>query len=173
MPSVFGAPAKCGIMEIENKVIVNLLSYNTDGSLTSKVSTTLMQNIANYLSDFRMLNDYIVVSPAQVIDLGVEIDLLIDPSFNSGVIISNVINTTESFFSPNNKEMGTDIFVGELTKNISSQDGVINLIDLRLYNKVGGQYSSNEVSQRYSDPVTKQIELIDGVVFSTYTIFSD
>ena len=169
MPSVFGAPAKGGIMEIENKVIVNLLSYNTDGSLTSKVSTTLMENIANYLSDFRMLNDYIVVSPAQVIDLGVEIDLLIDPSFNSGVIISNVINTTESFFTPNNREMGTDIFVGELTKNISSQDGVINLIDLRLYNKVGGQYSSNEVSQRYSDPATKQIELIDGVVFSQPT----
>ena len=169
MPSVFGAPAKCGIMEIENKIIVNLLSYNTDGSLTSRVSTTLMENIANYLSDFRMLNDYIVVSPAQVIDLGIEMDLLIDPSFNSGVIISNVINTTQSFFSPNNREMGTDLFVGELTKNISSQDGVINLIDLRLYNKVGGQYSSNEVSQRYSDPETKQIELIDGVVFSQPT----
>ena len=169
MPSVFGAPAKCGIMEIENKVIVNLLSYNTDGSLTSRVSSTLMGNIASYLSDFRMLNDYIVVSPAQVIDLGVELDLLIDPSFNSGVIISNVINATESFFSPSNREMGTDIFMGELTKNISSQDGVINLIDLRLYNKVGGQYSSNEVSQRYSDPATKQIELIDGVVFAQPT----
>jgi hypothetical protein len=128
-----------------------------------------MENISNYLSDFRMLNDYIVISPAQVIDLGIEIDLLIDPSFNSGVIVSNVINTTESFFTPKNKEMGTDIFVGELTKNISSQDGVINLIDLRLYNKVGGQYSNNEVSQRYSNSATKQIELIDGVVFSQPT----
>jgi hypothetical protein len=31
---------------------------------------------------------------------------------------------------------------------------------------VGGRYSSNEVSQRYLDDNTKQIELIDGIIFS-------
>jgi len=169
MPSIFGAPAKSGVMEVENKVMVKLLSYNTDGSLTSNVSTTLMNNISEYLSDYRMLNDYITIEPAEVIDLSLEIDLLIDPSFNSGVIITNVINTTNEFFAPRNREMGTDVFVGELIKDLGAQDGVKNLIDLRIYNKVGGEYSSNEVSQRYVDDVTKQIELIDGVIFAQPT----
>ncbi len=169
MPSIFGAPAKSGVMEVENKVMVKLLSYNTDGSLTSNVSTTLMNNISEYLSDYRMLNDYITIEPAEVIDLSLEIDLLIDPSFNSGVIITNVINTTNEFFAPRNREMGTDVFVGELIKDLGAQDGVKNLIDLRIYNKVGGQYSSNEVSQRYIDDATKQIELIDGVIFAQPT----
>jgi len=169
MPSIFGAPAKSGVMEVENKVMVKLLSYNTDGSLTSNVSTTLMNNISEYLSDYRMLNDYITIEPAEVIDLSLEIDLLIDPSFNSGVIITNVINTTNEFFAPRNREMGTDVFVGELIKDLVAQDGVKNLIDLRIYNKVGGEYSSNEVSQRYIDDATKQIELIDGVIFAQPT----
>jgi hypothetical protein len=169
MPSIFGAPAKSGVMEVENKVMVKLLSYNTDGSLTSNVSTTLMNNISEYLSDYRMLNDYITIEPAEVIDLSLEIDLLIDPSFNSGVIITNVINTTNEFFAPRNREMGTDVFVGELIKDLGAQDGVKNLIDLRIYNKVGGEYSSNEVSQRYIDDATKQIELIDGVIFAQPT----
>jgi len=169
MPSIFGAPAKSGVMEVENKVMIKLLSYNTDGSLTSNVSTTLMNNISEYLSDYRMLNDYITIEPAEVIDLSLEIDLLIDPSFNSGVIITNVINTTNEFFAPRNREMGTDVFVGELIKDLGAQDGVKNLIDLRIYNKVGGEYSSNEVSQRYVDDVTKQIELIDGVIFAQPT----
>jgi len=169
MPSIFGAPAKSGVMEVENKVMVKLLSYNTDGSLTSNVSTTLMNNISEYLSDYRMLNDYITIEPAEVIDLSLEIDLLIDPSFNSGVIITNVINTTNEFFAPRNREMGTDVFVGELIKDLGAQDGVKNLIDLRIYNKVGGEYSSNEVSQRYIDDTTKQIELIDGVIFAQPT----
>lgn len=169
MPSVFGAPAKCGVMEVENKVMIKLLSFNTDGSLTSNVSTTLMQNITEYLSDYRMLNDYIVVEPAEIIDLSMEIDLLIDPSFNSGVIITNIINTANEFFAPRNREMGTDVFVGELVKDLAAQDGIKNLIDLRIFNRVGGEYSSNEVSQRYSDPVTKQIELIDGVIFAQPT----
>jgi len=169
MPSVFGAPAKCGVMEVENKVMVKLLSYNTDGTLTSNVSTTLMNNISEYLSDYRMLNDYITIQPAEVIDLSLEVDLLIDPSFNSGVIITNIINATNDFFAPKNREMGTDIFVGELIKNLAAQDGVKNLIDLRIYNKVGGEYSSNQVSQRYSNPETKQVELIDGVIFAQPT----
>ena len=166
MPGIFGAPAKCGIIEEENKILVNLLSYSSDGSLTSKVSNTLMYNIAEYLSDYRMLNDYIITQSAQVIDLSIEIDVVIQPSFNQGEVITNIIDTVNDFFSPANKEMGQDVYVGELTKNISLQDGVVNLIDLRIYNKVGGQYSSNEVSQRYADEVTKQIELIDGIVFA-------
>jgi len=166
MPGIFGAPAKCGIIEEENKILINLLSYSSDGTLTAKVSSTLMHNIAEYLSDYRMLNDYIVTQSAEVIDLALEIDILVEPSFNQGELIANIINTTDDFFTPKNKEMGQDVYVGELTKEISLQDGVVNLIDVRLYNKVGGQYSSNEVSQRYLDNTTKQIELIDGIIFS-------
>jgi hypothetical protein len=166
MPGIFGAPAKCGIIEEENKILVNLLSYASDGTLTSQVSSTLMHNIAEYLSDYRMLNDYILTQPAQVIDLAVEIDLLVQPSFNQGELVANIINTVSDFFSPNNKEMGQDVYVGELVKVVSLQDGVTNLINLRIYNKVGGRYSSNEVSQRYLDDNTKQIELIDGIIFS-------
>jgi hypothetical protein len=31
---------------------------------------------------------------------------------------------------------------------------------------VGGQYSSSQTSQRYSDPETKQIELVDDTIFA-------
>ena len=166
MPGIFGAPAKCGIIEEENKILINLLSYSSDGSLTAKVSSTLMHNIADYLSDYRMLNDYILTQAAQVIDLALEVDVVVQPSFNQGELVTNIIDTVNDFFSPNTKEMGQDVYVGELNRNISLQDGVVNLIDVRIYNKVGGTYSSNEVSQRYSDQQTKQIELIDGIIFA-------
>ena len=118
-----------------------------------------MHNIAEYLSDYRMLNDYILTQSAQVIDLSVDIDVVVEPSFNQGELVTNIIDTVNEFFSPTNKEMGQDVYVGELVKNVSLQDGVVNLIDIRIYNKVGGQYSSNEVSQRYANPTTRQIEL--------------
>lgn len=166
MPSVFGAPAKVGVMEIENKIFINLLSYSEDGSLTSKVSTTMMKNIAEYLSDYRMLNDYISVTSAEVIDLSVEMDLIVDPGYNQADIITNIIDKTTTFFSPDNKEMGKDVFTGELTKDIVNQPGVINLVDLRLINKVGGDYSENTVSQPYKNASTKEIALIDGTLFA-------
>ena len=166
MPSIYGAPAKVGVMEIENKILVNLLSYSEDGSLTSKVSTTMMRNIAEYLSDFRMLNDYISVTAAEVIDLSTEIDLVIDPGYNQAEIVTNVIDKVSSFFNADNREMGQDIFTGEMVKDITNQPGVINLVELRLYNKVGGEYSQNTVSQPYKAQATKEIALIDGTVFA-------
>lgn len=166
MPSIFGSPAKVGVMEVENKIFINLLSYSEDGSLTSKVSTTMMKNIAEYLSDYRMLNDYISVTSAEVIDLSVEMDLIIDPGYNQADIVTNIIDKTTTFFSPDNKEMGKDVFTGELTKDIVNQPGVINLVDLRLFNKVGGDYSENTVSQPYKNTSTKEIALIDGTLFA-------
>jgi hypothetical protein len=45
----------------------------------------------------------------------------------------------------------------------------VSISDLRFFNKVGGQYSSYQTSQRYSDLSTKQIELINDTIFAEPT----
>ena len=45
----------------------------------------------------------------------------------------------------------------------------MSISDLRFFNKVGGQYSSYQTSQRYSDLSTKQIELINDTIFAEPT----
>jgi len=35
-----------------------------------------------------------------------------------------------------------------------------------VYNRVGGQYSSSQTSQRYIDKETREIELIDDTIFA-------
>jgi hypothetical protein len=57
MPGQFGAPAKVAIIEEDNKIKIKTLSYDTSGALTSIVSNTLLANLAEYLSNYRMLND--------------------------------------------------------------------------------------------------------------------
>ena len=42
MPSTFGAPAKAGVTELENKVMLNILSYTPSGKLTSKVVCSII-----------------------------------------------------------------------------------------------------------------------------------
>jgi hypothetical protein len=49
---------------------------------------------------------------------------------------------------------------------IQSENGVIAVTDILVFNNVGGQYSSFETSQKYLDPATKQIELIDETIFA-------
>tara|TARA_R110001583_G_scaffold78667_1_gene213051 strand:+ start:67442 stop:69277 length:1836 start_codon:yes stop_codon:yes gene_type:complete len=166
MPSHFGAPAKVSVSEIENKIQINLLSYNPDGKLSSKVSSTLMRNVADYLSDYRMLNDYLVLGSAQVLDMGIDVSLIIDPAYNQAEIVTEIITKVDEFFNTDGRELGSNIFTGTLSKDISQIEGVINLTDIEYFSKIGEGYSSSEVSQSYSDVQTRQISLVDGTIFA-------
>jgi hypothetical protein len=166
MPSQFGAPAKVSITEENNKIKVQMLSYDETGKLTNIVSNTLKNNVANYLSNYRMINDYVSIETANVIDLGVNIDVVLDNSQNQGTVISQIINVVSTYFDPTIRQMGENVNVSELRRLIQSENGVISLSDILFFNKVGGQYSSSQTSQRYSDSETKQIELVDDTIFS-------
>jgi hypothetical protein len=169
MPSQFGAPTKVAITEIDNKIVINILSYNTSSKLISNVSETLKQNIANYLSNYRMINDYVVVTSGKIIDLSFEIFVTLDATQNQGVVISDIITKVSDYMKPSNREMGQNVNVSEIKRIIQSENGVVTLSEIRVYNKVGGLYSSDETSQIYSDPETKQIELIDDTIFAETT----
>jgi hypothetical protein len=169
MPSQFGAPAKVSITEENNKIKIKLLSYDNDGKLTEISSNTLKQNIANYLSNYRMINDYISVESANVIDLGVTVDVVLDASQNQGSLVTQIIDIVSKYFAPTNRQMGQNVYVSEIRRQIQDLSGVISISDILFFNKIGGQYSSSQTSQRYIDPETKQIELIADTIFAEPT----
>jgi len=166
MPGEFGAPAKVAITENNNKINVQILSYDSTGNLTSDVSQTLKYNIAEYLSNYRMINDYVTVGSAEVIDLGLDISVVLDSSQNQGVVISNIIDRTTTFFSSAVRGLGQNILLSELNRIVQAENGVISVTDISVFGKVGGQYSSAETSMPYSNSVTKQISLTDNTIFA-------
>jgi hypothetical protein len=169
MPSQFGAPAKVAITEQDNKIKIQCLSYDSTGKLTNVISNTLKSNIANYLSNYRMINDYVVVESAQVIDLKFDVYVVLDSSQNQGNIITQIVDIISNYFSPNNRGMGENIYISEIKRQIQNLNGVLSIAQIDVFNLVGGQYSSSQTSQRYSNSETKQIELIDDTIFAEPT----
>jgi hypothetical protein len=173
MPSMFGAPAKVAITEEDNKIKINILSYDTEGNLSSNVSNTLQSNIANYLSNYRMINDYIFVNSANVIDLAFDVSVVLDASQNQGTVITNLVEKVQNYMSPSTREMGSNVYISEIRRLVQEEVGVITVTDIKVYNKVGGQYSSSQTSQRYANSDTRQIELIDDTIFAEPTQIYD
>ena len=165
MPSTFGAPAKVNVMEEDNKVRIKLLSYDENGNLTDTVSNTLKNNILNYLSEFRMINDYLDIVSGEVIDMGLEVDLVIDKNTSQTDVIKTAIENIVSFFAIEKRKMGDPLFVGDLSKSVGNVSGVVNVVDLRVFGKIGGEYSSSEVSQSYKNNATKEIQQSDNTIF--------
>ena len=166
MPSRFGSPAKAAITEEDNKINIQILSYDSTGKLTSNISNTLKQNIANYLSNYRMINDYISVRSAQVIDLEFELSVAMQSTENQGQVITSIVDGINSYMSPRTNLLGKNVNVSDIRRIVQDIPGVSTLSEIKIFNKVGGQYSSSETSQNYIDEETKQIRLIDDTIYA-------
>ena len=169
MPGNFGVPFRCGVFEQQNKIKVYILSLDAQSKLTNNSTSVLRENIANYLADFRMINDYVEITNGRIINLGFQVDLMVDKKQPQGQIISQVISDIQSYMDINKYQMGDNIYLSSLIETINNVAGVLNVIDLRVYNKVGqGKYSLNEISQPYSDVNTRQVDII-----TDYTLFGE
>jgi hypothetical protein len=169
MPGQFGVPFRCGVFEEQNKVKIYILGLDANSSLSNTSTSTLMNNITTYLADYRMLNDYVQIANGKIINLAFEIDLYVDKKTSQSQIASEVITDVQNFMNINNYQMGENIYLSSLIETINNVGGVLNVIDLRVYNKVGGgKYSLNEISQPYIDTTTRQIN-----ISADYTLFGD
>ena len=169
MPGRFGAPAKVAITENNNKITIQILSYDDSGKLTQVVSNNLKSNLATYLSKYRMINDYISIDVAKVIDLEFDIFVVLESDRSQGQVITQIINEVSNYMSPENRELGQNVNISDVRRLIQNTAGVTTLSDLKVYNKVGGLYSTSETSQRYVDTATKEIQLIDDTIFAEPT----
>jgi hypothetical protein len=159
MPGRYGVPFRTGVFEEQNKIKVYIMGLDADGKLNNSSTTTMRENIATYLSDYRMLNDYIEITNAKIVNISFEVDLFIDKIYPQSQIISQVISTINDYMDINKFDMGENIYLSNLLEAINNVGGVLNVIDLRVYNKVGGKYSVNEISQPYIDNESRQIDI--------------
>ena len=114
-----------------------------------------------------MVNDYVTIKNGQVINIGFEIELFVDKNIPRGEIISSTINSVKQYMAINKWDMGDNIYLSDLIETINNVAGVLNVTDLRVYNKVNedGKYSYNEIAQPLIDDATGQVNI------DRYTLF--
>lgn len=143
MPPKYGAPFRCSVIEENNKVEMDFLGLDSNGNLTSYLPQTLVENSIEYLSNFKQINDYIEIKSGKIYNIGVMGEMFIDKNYNQANVVTSVINKIKEYFSVNNHEMGDDIFVGDLEKEIMLLDGVIGIIRMKIYKIYNDGYSSD------------------------------
>ena len=171
MPGQFGVPAKIGILENNNKINVIVLTQDVNAKMTQNVPQVLKTNIASYLSNYRMMNDYVSVDTGKVIDLAFEIYVTIAKNTNQNSIISDVVTKVNDYMLPQRREFGQDVLISEIKSIVQNIEGIVNISDVKVFNRVGGKYSSSQTAQKYEDSTTKQIKLIDDVIYAQPTEF--
>ncbi len=165
MPGKFGSAFRANAFKENNKVIISMIGIDSNGKLNNSSNSILKENIAEYISQFRMLNDFVEIKDGKIYNIGVDVDVYVENVANNKVA-NNIITAIKNYFDVNKYQMNSDIFLGKLQRTILDTTGVVNIIALKIYNKVGNGYSVNTISQEISDNTTGEIKIINNTIYS-------
>lgn len=181
MPGKFGSPFRIFTNVEDNKVKLFVISRSGSGQLITSSTSVIKNNLVEYLSIYRMVNDFVEINDGKVINLQIEVDLFTDKSIGtSNEIKLNVINKIKEFFDVEKWQMNQNIYVSQVVDLIREIPGVINVVDIRFFNMEGGGYSNAVIDQAKINRVQiqgtggfrTQIEYIDNAILgNTISMF--
>jgi hypothetical protein len=121
-----------------------VLAYDSKKKLT-QASTTLKQNLATYLNEYRMVTDAINIKDAFYINVGVNFDISVISGFNNQLILKDCINTLKDYFNIEKWQINRPIILSEIMALLLQVKGVQSIVKLEITNKqdtTGFTYSS-------------------------------
>lgn len=151
IPARYGCPFRIGIIEENNKIAIYTLGLDYNGNLMRELAEPVANNIKEYLTNYKMINDFIEIKSGKIINIKFEIDIFVDKAYDKSEVVKRVIETVTDYMDIRRHQMGEDIFLGDLQKEIGKLDGVNNVIELRAYNPVGDGYSDDAITQQLID----------------------
>lgn len=141
LPPKYGTPYRIGVLEENNKIRINMLGIDQERHLSAILPDLLVKNIQEYLKEYRMITDYVEIRSGKIINISVEADIYIDKNYNKSNVIKHVIDTIYDYMDIEKHQMGEDIYVSDIIKEVMKVDGVINLFEIRIFNEYNGRYS--------------------------------
>lgn len=164
----YGTPFRWNVVEENNKVVIYTLGLDYQGDLMTMLSETVADNIKEYLSMYKCVNDFVEIRSGKVINVGFDVNVYIDKSYDKSEVVKRIIELIQEYMDIRRHFMGEDIFLGDLEKEIAKLDGVVNLVSLRCVNKTGEGYSSEVINQTTVDQnICTNIERAESLGYDT------
>jgi len=171
MPPQFGSVAKAfvapdfqintllddGNDRIANPLAVNLyvLGYDADKKL-ALLNNATKQNLANYLSYYRVLTDAINIKNGYIVNIGVDFEIIVKPNYNSNEVLLKCIEKVKNYFSIDKRQINQPILLSDIYVMLDEIDGVQSVVrpnsdglgGLQIVNKYGGTYSKHRYDMK-------------------------
>ncbi len=148
MPASYGRVFKCYAEADPESMNTKLyiLTRDENGKLKNSGNDQTKFNIASYLKNYKVLNDFIEIVDGRIINLGIRFAVQVSKEYNKKDVIVNCIRSLTDYFKIENWEMNNVIYISEIEELLMKQPGVVNVASIQFYNKAGGNYSNDIIS---------------------------
>lgn len=148
MPSKFGAIAKCYIEQdyqlghwsndqIPNIYSLNvyLLAYDSNQNFVP-CNEAMKENVRNYLRNYRLLTDALQLRDAQVINIGINCEIICRPNENSNEVNLRVVQKLIEIFDNSKMEINAPIIISNISAVLDRIEGIQSISSLKFINLV-------------------------------------
>ena len=122
--------------QLPSTVDLYVLSQDVNRYL-STASPALKQNLATYLSQYRIVNDFINIKDGFIVNIGVNFEIIVLPNYNSNNVLFLCINALKTYFNTSNWQINQPIIIRDLYLLLDVIDGVQTIKNISITNKVG------------------------------------
>jgi len=151
MPSNFGRVFRASVQPDPNNPLsarLFIISRDKDKKLVTSPDS-LKMNLRKFLNSYRIISDAIDILDVQVINIKVEFSIVVDPGYNSNLVLQTVINRLRAFFNTKNFEINQPIIIAEIQNIIFNNPGVLAVNSVNIKNITGTVGTTNP--RLYSD----------------------
>lgn len=174
MPSRYGVPFRVSAIEENNKVMLYMLGIDNNGKLSDKIPVLMIQNIENYLAKYRAINDFVEIKNGRIINISIEMDLFVDKNYSLESVLLDVTNKINGYMDISKHRLGEDIYIGDIEREVGNIEGVLNVIETRVFNEYGNEYSNTITTQAIlSEDTTRTNSYEIDLEQSQYTLNSE
>jgi len=122
--------------ELPSVLNMYVLGYNANKKLTN-ASSSLKQNLATYLSQYRVINDSLKIKNGFIVNIGVNFNIVTLPQFNNNVVLTNCINELKNYFDIDKWEINQPIYIRDISILLDKIEGVQTVENIEIVNNVG------------------------------------
>lgn len=148
MPSKFGAIAKCYIEQdyqlghwsndrIPNIYSLNiyLLAFDSNKNFVA-CNEAMKENVRQYLKNYRLMTDALQIRDAQVINIGIDCEIICRPNENSNEVNLRVVQKLIEVFDNSKMEINAPIIISNISATLDRIEGVQSISSIKFINLV-------------------------------------
>ena len=155
MPAKFGAIKRANIISdpsgTNRRMALYVISEDADGKLAS-TNQVVKNNIRNWLSRYKIMNDVIDIFDAKVVNFGVKFEVAVDRRYDNNVVLYGCIKKLQEYFSEG-FYIGEPLYKMRIYDLLHDVDGVADAMKVTFTNKVNGIYSS--ISMNFDEAMSR------------------
>jgi hypothetical protein len=143
MPPKYGAVARNAVVQDRDSFKRNINIYIISEDINRRLvpsNAALKNNLKVWLNDNRMINDTIDILDAKIVNFAIDYSIVVEAGMNKYDVIQRCSKTLRKRYRRKH-DIGEPLEVTEIYRLLGSLDGVGDVVDVDIKQKIGDKYS--------------------------------